>query len=66
MRSFRELNQPYPQFQASPAYLDFHRAMDLVATDLVEVIEHSPDWRPDWPVTMPKPEPPRRPRLPRL
>ncbi|HEY4022836.1 MAG TPA: TIR domain-containing protein [Pseudonocardiaceae bacterium] len=66
MRSFRGLNQPYPHFQASPAYLDFHRAMDRVAEDLVQIIEQAPDWCSDWPVTMPKPEPPRRPRLPRL
>lgn len=66
MRSFKDLNQPYPQFQASQAYLDFHHAMGLVAADLVKVIEHSPDWRPDWPVTMPTPDSPLRSRLPRL
>ncbi|HEX4221004.1 MAG TPA: TIR domain-containing protein [Pseudonocardiaceae bacterium] len=66
MRSFRHLNQPYPQFQASPAYLDFHQEMDQVAAELVDIIERTPEWRPDWPVTMVKPQPRRRPRLPRL
>jgi hypothetical protein len=66
MRSFKDLNQPYPHFQASAAYLEFHREMGRVAAELVEIIERTPEWRPDWPVTMPKPEPPRRPRLPRL
>ena len=66
MRSFRELNQPYPHFQASAAYLDFHRKMDRVAGDLVKIIERVPDWQPDWPVTLPKPEPLRRLRLPKF
>jgi hypothetical protein len=66
MHSFRHLNQPYPQFQASAAYLDFHRAMDRVAEELVQIIDRAPDWQPDWPVTMPPPEPPRRPRLPKF
>lgn len=64
MRNFRELNQPYVQFQDTTAYLEFHRQMDLVAEDLITIIEQAPEWQPNWPVARPSPEPRRRPRLP--
>ena len=64
MRNCRDWNQPYPQFQASQAYLGSTTRLDRIAEELVDIIEQAPPWRPDWPVTMPKPEP--RPRVSRF
>lgn len=66
MRSFRSWNQPYPQFQVTIEYLDFHREMERIAEELIKVIEQAPEWRPDWPVATPVPDPPSTPRLPRF
>jgi hypothetical protein len=66
MRNFRLWNQPYPQFQVTIEYLDFHREMERIALDLIKVIERAPEWRPDWPVDTPVPDPPGTPTLPRF
>jgi hypothetical protein len=66
MRNCRAWNQPYQQFQASLAYLDFHQAVEQIAEELAWILDQVPQWQPDWPVTMPKPERPGRLRLPRF
>ncbi|HYS37527.1 MAG TPA: TIR domain-containing protein, partial [Pseudonocardiaceae bacterium] len=50
MRSFRSWNQPYPQFQVTVEYLNFHREMERIAEELIKIIDQAPEWRPDWPV----------------
>jgi len=66
MRSFRSWNQPYPQFQVTVEYLNFHREMERIAEELIKIIDQAPEWRPDWPVATPVPDPPSTPRLPRF
>lgn len=66
MQNFKAWNQPYQQFQNSMAYLDFHREVERIAIELVELIEQAPEWRPDWPVHTPVPDPPSPPTLPRF
>jgi hypothetical protein len=66
MRNFRNWNQPYPQYQTSIEYLEFHREMERMAEELVDIIDRAPDWRPDWPVLTPLPEPPKPSKLPRF
>jgi hypothetical protein len=66
MRNCRNWNQPYPQFQASMAYLQFHEELSRIAEELVDFIEQAPEWRADWPVSMPKPEALPRVSFPRL
>ncbi|GHF49838.1 toll/interleukin-1 receptor domain-containing protein [Amycolatopsis bartoniae] len=66
LRHFNELNQPDVQFQASPAYVDFHQEMKTVAVELVELIGQAPEWQSGWPVLSPRPDPPPQSRLPRF
>jgi TIR domain len=66
MQDFKTWNQPYQQFQNSMAYLDFHREVERIAIELAELIEHAPEWRPDWPVRTPAPDPPGPTTLPRF
>jgi hypothetical protein len=66
MRDLKRWNQPYPQFQASFAYLDFHREVEQIAVELADLIKQVPEWRPDWPVELPTPEPPPMSSLPRF
>jgi hypothetical protein len=66
MRDLKEWNQPYPQFQESVAYLGFHREVTRIAEELEELIKLAPQWRADWPVTTPVPDPPGTSTLPRF
>ncbi len=66
MRSLKEWNQPYEHFQVAPAYLDFHREMERIATELTDLFEQVPPWRPDWPVETPEPGSLGPSRLPRF
>jgi hypothetical protein len=66
MQNLREWNQPWPQFQDSIKYLDFHREVERIAEELTELIELAPAWRPDWPVDTPAPGPPGTSKLPRF
>ncbi|WP_370949039.1 TIR domain-containing protein [Amycolatopsis sp. cg5] len=66
MRSFKDWNLPYPHFQNSLEYFDFHRAVESMAEDLVGLIERAPEWRSDWPVHTPMPDPPPVSKLPRF
>jgi hypothetical protein len=66
MQDFKAWNLPYPQFQDTVRYLDFHREVERIAGELTELIDLAPEWRPDWPVATPVPDPPRTSRLPRF
>lgn len=66
MRDLKVWNQPYQQFQDTVEYLDFHREVERIAVDLAGLIGQAPEWRSDWPVHTPEPEPPRPSQLPRF
>lgn len=66
MRNFRTWNQPYPQYQNTVEYLDFHRAMGDLVEDVVQIIDCAPPWRPEWPIETPPPDEPKPPKLPRF
>lgn len=66
MRSLRRWNLPYPQFQDTAAYLDFHREIELIAEDLALLIDQAPEWQPGWPTVTPTPPQPGTPLLPRF
>jgi hypothetical protein len=66
MRNVKPWNLPDPQFQASMAYLDFHREVERIVEELVRLIPQAPDWRSDWPVYTPLPGPPPTSHLPKF
>ncbi len=66
MWSLKSWNLHYPQYQDTPEYLDFHREMERVVEDLVEVISLAPPWRPEWPVETAAPAQPKTSKLPRF
>ncbi|MGW4522409.1 TIR domain-containing protein [Amycolatopsis sp. NPDC004378] len=66
LRDLQEWNHPFEHFQTAPAYLDFNQEIKRIAVDLEELIERAPEWRADFPVSTPAPEPPKRARMPRL
>ena len=66
MRNFRDWNQPSPQFQTSLGYLDFHRLMNVIAEDLVELIEERRRGSRTGRCARRRPVRPHRRRLPRF
>jgi hypothetical protein len=66
MRSFRDWNQPYPQYQNTDEYLGFNREMERMVQDLVGILSRVPPWSPEWPVETPPPDQPKPPKLPRF
>lgn len=66
MQSLTDYAHHLPLFQTSLAYLDFRTEVKKIAEELVVLFDRVPEWRPDWPVETPAPEPPRRPSLPRF
>ncbi|MFD8496731.1 TIR domain-containing protein [Amycolatopsis sp. NPDC059657] len=66
MRSLKKWNQPYPQYQQSLEYHDFHREVQHMVEELVEIIQRVPEWQPDWPVRTPMPDQPPGSKLPRF
>lgn len=63
---FKALATPEPVFQESREWVQFHRRVTDLASDLVELLRQVPEWRPDWPsverpdpVLMPPPPIPR-------
>ncbi|MGQ0837800.1 TIR domain-containing protein [Actinokineospora sp.] len=66
MQNLKPWNLPYPQFQDTVEYLGFHREVERIAIELADLIGRAPEWRPDWPVDTPDPDPPRTPTLPRF
>ncbi|MGK3202353.1 TIR domain-containing protein [Amycolatopsis sp. MEPSY49] len=65
-RDLQQWNHPFEHFQAAPAYLEFHQQIKQVAAELEDLIERAPEWRDDWPVRTPAPEPLKRARRPRF
>ncbi|MEV4146829.1 TIR domain-containing protein [Amycolatopsis sp. NPDC049691] len=65
-RDLQQWNHPFEHFQAAPAYLEFNQQIKQVATELEDLIVRAPEWRDDWPVRTPAPEPPKRARMPRF
>ncbi len=65
-RDLQQWNHPFEHFQTAPAYLDFNQQIKQVAAELEELIERAPEWRDDFPVRTPDPEPPTRARRPRF
>lgn len=53
---FKGLSTPEPVFQTSREWIQFHHKVTDVAQDVVELLKHVPEWRPDWPV-IEEPEP---------
>ncbi|SEC88672.1 TIR domain-containing protein [Amycolatopsis tolypomycina] len=66
LRDLQQWNLPFEHFQTAPAYLDFHQQIKQIAAELEELIERAPEWRADWPVRTPAPEPPKRAQKPRF
>ena len=53
---FKEFANPDPPYQQTAAFIDFHRGVNELASDLVQLVRQVPDWRSDWPVVE-KPDP---------
>ncbi|WIV55188.1 toll/interleukin-1 receptor domain-containing protein [Amycolatopsis nalaikhensis] len=66
MRDLHKWSQPFEHYQATPEYIGFNEQIGQIAKELEELIELAPDWRADWPVLTPAPEPPKRARMPRF
>ncbi|MCP2167244.1 TIR domain-containing protein [Goodfellowiella coeruleoviolacea] len=64
---FKEFAHPDPPFQTTGMFVDFHREVTKLATDLVQLLKQVPEWQPDWPIVEePKPvliPPPPIPRF---
>lgn len=65
-RDLQQWNHPFEHFQTAPAYLDFNQQIKQIAAELEELIERAPEWRDDWPLRTPDPEPSTRARRPRF
>ena len=64
---FKDYAHPDPPYQSSVDFLNFHKRVNELAVDLVELVRQVPEWRPDWPeVEMPEPVLMRNPALPRF
>jgi hypothetical protein len=61
-----EYGFPYEQFNRTDAYLEFHRKVKSIATDLATRFCWAPPWQPDWPVCRPNAFPAPPAALPRL
>ncbi|NUT48578.1 MAG: toll/interleukin-1 receptor domain-containing protein [Saccharothrix sp.] len=66
-QNFKALANPDPPYQETREYVEFHREVNRVAGDLVQLLQQVPPWRPDWPdVEPPDPVLPPTPPLPRF
>lgn len=66
-QDFKEYAHPDPPYQETREFVYFHREVNRVAADLVELLKQVPPWRPDWPdVTPPEPVLPPTPLIPRF
>ncbi|MEV6909287.1 TIR domain-containing protein [Amycolatopsis sp. NPDC051071] len=66
MRSLKTWNLPYPHYQNTAEYIDFHREMERVVEELVEIISQVPEWCSEWPVEEAAPVLPKPSKLPRF
>jgi hypothetical protein len=57
---------PYPQFSATPAYLDFHDTVQSIAREIAGRLAQTPPWQDGWPVQRPEPFALPKAALPRL
>jgi hypothetical protein len=48
-QNFKEFANPDPPYQETREFIHFHREVNRVAADLVELLHQVPAWRPDWP-----------------
>ncbi|MGM1065382.1 toll/interleukin-1 receptor domain-containing protein [Saccharothrix sp. Mg75] len=55
-RDFKKLAQPDLVFQESRKFNRFHREVNELARDLVQLLQQVPEWQPDWPIVE-KPDP---------
>jgi len=65
IRSWRDLkkwNSPYPVYQQTSEYIEFHRQVESIAIELAALLPQVPDWQPDWPTY--RPDPPFRVPVP--
>jgi hypothetical protein len=46
---FKEFAHPDPPYQGTVGFVDFHRKVNELASDLVRLAKQVPDWQPDWP-----------------
>jgi len=60
---FKEYAHPDPPYQQTVDFVNFHKRVNELAADLVQLVRQVPDWRPDWPLVEP-PEPLLLPRPP--
>ncbi|SBW21443.1 hypothetical protein FDG2_2009 [Candidatus Protofrankia californiensis] len=65
-QDMKEWNVSSPAFEQTPAYAGFEKQVGTVAEELAAKLELVPDWRPDFPVLRPDPEPLHRADVPRL
>lgn len=65
--NFKEFAHPDPVYQQTADYVGFHREVNKLAEDLVQLLRKVPNWQPDWPIVE-KPDPVIIPpaRLPRF
>jgi hypothetical protein len=55
--------QPDPVYQQTVEFIEFHRKMIEVATDLAELVQQVPPWQADWPLVV-TPDPVLLPQAP--
>jgi hypothetical protein len=53
---FKEFAHPDPVYQQTVDFIRFHRKVNELARDLVQLVQQVPDWQPDWPIVE-KPDP---------
>jgi hypothetical protein len=53
---FKEFAHPDPVYQQTTEFVHFHRKVNELASDLVQLVRQVPDWQPDWPIVE-KPDP---------
>lgn len=47
------LDSPDPIFQQTVDWLEFHKKMRVIATDVEKLLRQAPPWEPDWPIVRP-------------
>ncbi|ROP38194.1 TIR domain-containing protein [Saccharothrix texasensis] len=62
-QNFKEFANPDPPYQETREFIHFHREVNRVAADLVELLHQVPPWRDDWPDVDP-PDPVLPPPVP--
>ena len=65
-KDFSSCRSVMPAFVQHESAVVFERLVEEFAEPVAQVIEHAPDFQPDWPVVDAKPELPPRVATPRL